>query len=54
MTIELSAPGVRARSPHLYRATIRLSNAEFAGGSGIRVKQTQPIALTAIVGGWGG
>jgi hypothetical protein len=54
ITIELSRPGVRARSPQLYRATIRLFNVEFVSDSGARVKQTQPITLSAIVGGWGG
>jgi hypothetical protein len=54
ITIELSPPGVRARSPQLYRATVRISGAEFVNGSGARVRQTQPIALSAIVGGWFG
>ena len=52
ITIELSPPGVRARSPRLYRASIRLTNAEFVNGSGARVRQAQPITLSAIVGGW--
>ena len=51
ITIELSPPGVRAREPQLYRATIRITGAEFLNGSGARVRQTQPIALSAIVGG---
>ena len=54
LTIELSPPGVRARSPQLYRATIRLTNAEFVSRTGARVRQTQPIALSATAGGWGG
>lgn len=51
ITIELSPPGVRARSPYLYRATIRITGAEFVNSSGVRVRQTQPIALSALVGG---
>jgi hypothetical protein len=54
ITIELSPPGVRARSPHLYRATVRLTNGEFVNGSGARVRQSQPITLSAVVGGWVG
>ena len=54
LTIELSPPGVRARAPQLYRATVRLTNAELINRSGTRIRQTQPIALSAIAGGWGG
>jgi hypothetical protein len=50
MTIELSAPGIRVRSPHLYRATIHIAGAEFVSATGVRVRQTQPITLTAVVG----
>jgi hypothetical protein len=50
VTIELSPPGVRAGAPFLYRATIRIVGAEFVNGSGVRVKQQQPITLTAMVG----
>jgi hypothetical protein len=50
VTIELSPPGVRARAPYMYRATIRIVGAEFVNSSGARVKQVQPITLTAIVG----
>jgi hypothetical protein len=50
VTIELSAPGVSARQPNLYRATIRIVGAEFVNGSGVRVRQVQPITLTALVG----
>ncbi len=52
ITIELSAPGVRARSPHLYRAAVQLTGAEFVNSSGVRVRQLQPVTLSAIVGGW--
>jgi hypothetical protein len=50
VTIELSPPGVRAGLPAAYRATIRIVGAEFVSASGVRVKQVQPITLTAIVG----
>jgi hypothetical protein len=50
VTIELSPPGVRARQPYLYRAAIRIVGAEFVGPTGARVRQTQPITLTAVVG----
>jgi hypothetical protein len=50
VTVELSQPSVSARAPFLYRATIRIVGAEFVNGSGVRVKQTQPITLTAMVG----
>ena len=50
VTIELSPPGVGAPTPSAYRATIRIAGAEFVSASGVRVKQVQPITLTAIVG----
>jgi hypothetical protein len=50
VTIELSAPGVRAREPNLYRATIHIVGAEFVNRSGVRVRQVRPITLTALVG----
>jgi hypothetical protein len=50
VTIELTARGVSPREPSLYRATIRIVGAEFINSSGVRVKQVQPIALTAMVG----
>jgi hypothetical protein len=37
--------------PRQYRATIHIRNAEFAHSSGMRVRQTRPITLTALVGG---
>ena len=54
MTIELSAPGIRARNPALYRATIRIDNAEFVDSTGRRHRQTRPIVLTAVVGSFFG
>jgi hypothetical protein len=54
VTIELTQPGVRTRTPFLYRATIRIVGAEFVNGSGVRVKQAQPITLTAMVGSMAG
>jgi hypothetical protein len=54
VTIELSPPGIRARSPSLYRATIRLDGAEFLDSSGRRHRQTTPIVLSAVVGSMGG
>jgi hypothetical protein len=36
-----------------YRATVRIVGAEFVSESGVRVRQVQPITLTAMVGfGW--
>jgi hypothetical protein len=49
-TIHLSPPGVRIRAPRSYRATVTISGAEFVSPSGVRVRQVQPITLTAIVG----
>ena len=50
VTIELSPRGVRARQPYTYRATVRIADAELTSAAGIRVRQTQPVTLTAIVG----
>jgi hypothetical protein len=47
-TIEL-APVFRVREPAVYRATIRLTGAEFVSGTGTRVRQSQPISLSTIV-----
>jgi hypothetical protein len=54
VTIELSAPGVVPRAPFLYRATIRIVGAEVVSATGVRVRQMQPITLSAIVGGMSG
>jgi hypothetical protein len=50
ITIELSPPGVTARNPALYRATIRIEGAEFVGAGGKRVRQSNPIVISALVG----
>ena len=50
VTIELSQPGIRARNPRLYRATIRIDDAEFIDASGRRHRQASPIVLSAVVG----
>ena len=50
VTIELSKPGIRAKEPALYRATIRIEGAELIDSSGRRHRQTTPIVLSAIVG----
>jgi hypothetical protein len=47
-TVEL-APAFRVRQPESYRATIRLTGAEFVSATGARVRQSQPIALSTIV-----
>ena len=47
-TIEL-APVFRVREPESYRATIRLTGAEFISATGTRVRQSQPITLSAVV-----
>jgi hypothetical protein len=52
VTIALSPPEIRVRSPHLYRATIHIVGAEFVSATGVRVRQMQPITLMALVG-WG-
>jgi len=50
LSIQLDPPGIKGRAPFMYRATIRISGAQFIGPSGRRVDQTQPITLTAVVG----
>jgi hypothetical protein len=50
VTIELLPAGLPVRGPGLSRATIRISGAQFVNSSGVRIEQTQPITLTAIVG----
>jgi hypothetical protein len=53
VTIQL-LPGVRKQPPSQYRAVIRLAGAEFVSPTGARVRQVQPIVLTAMVGGVSG
>jgi hypothetical protein len=50
VTIELSPAGLPVRGSGLSRATVRISGAQFVNASGVRVDQTRPITLTAIVG----
>ena len=49
ITVELSPPGIRARSPHLRRATLTLSNVVLQNAAGARVTMSRPVRLTAIV-----
>jgi hypothetical protein len=50
ITVELSPPGVTARNPSFYRATVRIEGAEFVGPGGKRVRQKEPIVIAALVG----
>jgi hypothetical protein len=50
VTIELSRSGVRVNQPHLYRVTIRIDGAEFVNAAGVRIRQVQPITLSALAG----
>ena len=54
VTIELTPPGGRARTPSLYRATIRLDDTEFLDSAGRRHRQTGPIVLSGLAGWLGG
>ncbi|MGH8638859.1 MAG: tetratricopeptide repeat protein, partial [Burkholderiales bacterium] len=54
VVIELSAPGVRARAPHLRRATVTLSDVVLRNTTGMTVKTPRAIRLIAIVGGFSG
>ena len=49
-TFQLSPPGVRAYEPRLYRATLQVDDAEFVSPTGLRLRLSRPIRLTAIVG----
>jgi hypothetical protein len=48
--VELS-PVFRVREPETYRATIRLTGAEFISATGARARQSRPIVLTTVVRG---
>jgi hypothetical protein len=50
ITVQLSAAEPSVRAPGHYRATVQISGAQFVSPSGVRVDQTQPITLSAIVG----
>ena len=53
ITIEM-VPIADISSPPRQRATVRLTGAIFENAEGVRVTQTQPIVLTAIVGWFNG
>lgn len=50
VTIELSPRGVRTLQPDLYRATVRIADAELISATGIRMRRTPAVALAAVVG----
>ena len=54
LTIELSAPGIRARAPHQRRVTLILNDVVLQNNVGTRVHVQRPVRLTGIVGSmWG-
>jgi hypothetical protein len=50
LTIQIAPAGIRVSQPWRYRASIRLSGAEFVGPTGTRVRLSGPVTLTAWVG----
>lgn len=54
LTIQIAPPGIRVSQPWLYRASIRISGAEFVGPTGTRVRLSGPVTMTAWVGSIGG
>ncbi|HEX6464673.1 MAG TPA: hypothetical protein VFZ98_09480, partial [Vicinamibacterales bacterium] len=54
VTVELSPAGVVARQPGARNATIQITGAEFVSETGTRVRQSLPIAFTALVTVGGG
>lgn len=54
LTIQIAPPGIRVSQPWLYRASIRISGAEFVGPTGTRVRLSGPVTMTAWVGSSGG
>jgi hypothetical protein len=54
ISVQLSAPGIRAQDPNQYRATIQIDNAEFMSTTGAVVRSPGTIRLTAVAGSSGG
>jgi Sel1 repeat len=54
VTIQLMPTPFPVRAPSLHPATVRITGAQFVSPSGVRIDQTAPIMLTAIVGAFFG